>query len=415
MDTFNILAILITIAALLGWLNHHFVKLPSSIGLMLLSLVFSLIFVILGKLNVFSEEPLRRILLDLDLDHTLLHGMLGAMLFAGALHLDISDLIGRKYIIGLLATTGVFISTLIVGCISWWVLGWLGLAVDFIYCLLFGALISPTDPIAVGAILRKAGIPKSLESKIGGESLFNDGVGVVLFLTILEVASGHNVTTGSVAKLLAVEVVGGLVYGGVIGWIVYMMLKSIDNYQVEILLTLAIVTGAYALAHQLHVSGPLAMVVAGLLIGNHGRRFAMSDRTRERLDTFWELVDEIMNAVLFVIIGAEVIIITYTANFFMAGLIAIPLVLFARWVSVGIPTLLLKTKRTFSRHIIKILTWSGLRGGISVALALSLPQGPERSLFLAMTYMVVIFSIVVQGLSVGRFVRHLSSRDGQAG
>ncbi len=415
MDTFNILAIFITIAALLGSLNHHFLKLPSSIGLMMLSLVFSLIFVILGKLNVFSEEPLRRILLDLDLDHTLLHGMLGAMLFAGALHLDISDLIGRKYIIGLLATTGVFISTLIVGCISWWVLGWLGLAVDFIYCLLFGALISPTDPIAVGAILRKAGIPKSLESKIGGESLFNDGVGVVLFLTILEVASGHNVTTGSVAKLLAVEVVGGLVYGGVIGWIVYMMLKSIDNYQVEILLTLAIVTGAYALAHQLHVSGPLAMVVAGLLIGNHGRRFAMSDRTRERLDTFWELVDEIMNAVLFVIIGAEVLVITYTANFFVAGLIAIPLVLFARWVSVGIPTLLLKTKRTFSRHIIKILTWSGLRGGISVALALSLPQGPERSLFLAMTYMVVIFSIVVQGLSVGRFVRHLSSRDGQAG
>ena len=415
MDTFNILAILITIAALLGWLNHHFVKLPSSIGLMLLSLVFSLIFVILGKLNVFSEEPLRRILLDLDLDHTLLHGMLGAMLFAGALHLNIDDLLGRKYIIGLLATTGVFISTLIIGCISWWVLGRLGLAVEFSYCLLFGALISPTDPIAVGAILRKAGIPKSLESKIGGESLFNDGVGVVLFLTILEVASGHNVTTASVARLLAVEVVGGLAYGGVIGWIVYMMLKSIDNYQVEILLTLAIVTGAYALAHQLHVSGPLAMVVAGLLIGNHGRRFAMSDRTRERLDTFWELVDEIMNAVLFVIIGAEVIIITYTANFFMAGLIAIPLVLFARWVSVGIPTLILKTKRTFSRHIIKILTWSGLRGGISVALALSLPQGPERSLFLAMTYMVVIFSIMVQGLSVGRFVRHLSSRDGQAG
>jgi CPA1 family monovalent cation:H+ antiporter len=414
MDAFTILAIFITIAALLGWLNQRLLKLPGTIGLMVLSLLFSMIFVVLGKLNVIPVEPLRQLLLQLDFDRTLLHGMLGAMLFAGALHLDIDDLLGRKYIIGLLATTGVLISTLIVGCLSWLLLGVLGMAIDFGYCLLFGALISPTDPIAVGAIMRKAGIPGSLESKIRGESLFNDGVGVVLFLTILEAVSGHHVTAGGVIKLLVIEVFGGLAYGGLVGWIVYKMLKSIDNYEVEILLTLAIVTGAYALALQLHISGPLAMVVAGLLIGNRGRRFAMSERTRDRLDTFWELVDEIMNAILFVIIGAEVIIITFKSGYVVAGLIAIPMVLLARWISVSVPTVLLKTRRTFSQHVIKILTWSGLRGGISVALALSLPQSPERPVFLAMTYLVVVFSIVVQGLTVGRFVRHLHARDGQA-
>ncbi len=411
MDAFSALAALTTIAAVFSWLNHKFIKLPNTIGLMVLSLGFSLALVILGKLYAVAAEPLRQMLVEVDLDRTLLHGMLGAMLFAGALHLNIDNLLNRKYIIGLLATTGVVLSTLLVGFASWWILGVLGFSIDMIYCFLFGALISPTDPIAVGAILRKAGIPVSLESKISGESLFNDGVGVVVFLTLLEATTGHHVSAGGIVTLLAVEVIGGLMFGAVVGWIAYLMLKSIDNYQVEILLTLAIVTGGYALANRLHVSGPLAMVVAGLLIGNHGRRFAMSDKTRERLDAFWELTDEFLNAVLFVIIGAEVIVITYTRNFFLAGVIAIPLVLFARWISVSIPILILRKRRTFSRHVIKILTWSGLRGGISVALALSLPRGPERTLFVAMTYIIVIFSIVVQGLTVGRFVRHLYSRD----
>lgn len=415
MNAFTILAVLTTLAAIFSWLNHRFIRLPNTIGLMVLSLAFSLCLVILGKLHPPAAEPLRRMLLGMEFDRTLLHGMLGAMLFAGALHLNINDLLGRRYIIGLLATMGVITSTAVVGLVSWGLLGALGFSVDLIHCFLFGALISPTDPIAVGAILRKAGIPKTLEIKISGESLFNDGIGVVVFLTLLEASGGHNVSAGGVAGLLAVEVIGGLAFGGCIGWIVYLMLKSIDSYEVEILLTLAIVTGGYALAQSLHISGPLAMVVAGLLIGNHGRSFAMSDKTRERLDAFWELTDEFLNAVLFVIIGAEVIVITYTADYLQAGLIAIPLVLFARWISVGIPIVALGKRRAFSRHVIKILTWSGLRGGISVALALSLPKGPERSLFVAITYVIVVFSIVVQGLTVGRFVRHLYARESGRG
>ena len=410
MDAFHILAVLVTIAALFSWLNHHFLHLPKTIGLMVLSLGFSLLLVILGKAIGGLEVPLRRMLEDIDFDRTLLHGMLGALLFAGALHLNINDLRGQKYVIGLLATTGVLVSTAVVGCGAWWILHRLGVSIDFVSCLLFGALISPTDPIAVGAILLKAGIPKTLETKISGESLFNDGIGVVVFLTLLEVTSGHHVSAGGIATLLAVEVAGGILFGAVLGWVVYMMLKSIDSYEVEILLTLAIVTGGYVLAQKLYVSGPLAMVVAGLLIGNRGRSFAMSEKTRERLDAFWELTDEFLNAVLFVIIGAEVILIRYTTSSFLAGVTAIPLVLLARWISVNIPILILKRRRAFSPHVVKILTWSGLRGGISVALALSLPKGPERSLFVAMTYMVVVFSIAVQGLTVGRFVRHLYSR-----
>jgi CPA1 family monovalent cation:H+ antiporter len=410
MDAFTILAILLTIAALFSWLNHRFIKLPNTIGLMVLSLFFSLGLVIVGRLFHVTQDPMRQLLLELDFDRTLLHGMLGAMLFAGALHLDINDLKGHKYIIGLLATTGVVISTLLIGAASWLILGALGFTIDFIYCLLFGALISPTDPIAVGAILRRAGLPRSLETKITGESLFNDGAGVVVFLVLLESTGGHAVSASAVLALLGIEIIGGLLYGGIVGWTVYLMLKSIDSYEVEILLTLAIVTGGYALAPVLHVSGPLAMVVAGLLIGNRGRTLAMSERTRERLDSFWELMDEFLNAVLFVIIGAEIIIITITANYLLAGLIAIPLVLLVRWISVSVPIIAMRKRKIFSRHVIKILTWSGLRGGISVAMALSLPKGPERDLFVAMTYIVVIFAIVVQGLSVGKFVRYLYSR-----
>jgi CPA1 family monovalent cation:H+ antiporter len=410
MDAFSILAALTSIAAVFSWLNHRFIRLPNTIGLMVLSLVFSLALVILSKTFSVAVDPFRDMLTEVDFDRTLLNGVLGAMLFAGALHIDIDDLLDRKYLIGLLATTGVVISTAVVGLASWWILHRLGFSVALINCFLFGALISPTDPIAVGAILRKAGIPKSLETKISGESLFNDGISVVVFLTLLEVSSGHAVSAGGIVKLLAVEVVGGLAFGTALGWFVYLMLKSIDSYQVEILLTLAIVTGGYALAQRLHVSGPIAMVVAGLLIGNRGRSLAMSDQTRVRLDAFWELVDEFLNAVLFVTIGAEIIVITYTGNYFLAGVIAIPLVLAARWISVSIPVLALRKRRNFSRHVIKILTWSGLRGGISVALALSLPKGPERSLFVAMTYVVVVFSIVVQGLTVGRFVKRLQEK-----
>ena len=427
MSTFDLLAILITLAAVLGWVNHRVLRLPATIGLMVLSMVFSLALVALGKAGVADLGFLIGALEGVDFDEALLNGMLGALLFAGALHIKIDDLRNHKWVISLLATLGVLLSTFLVGGGAWFLFRWLGLEVPFVFALLFGALISPTDPIAVGSILRKVGVPKTLLVKITGESLFNDGVGVVLFVLILEVAAGGGghgaaaagaheavvsggISATEVLNLLAVEVVGGLLFGGIMGWVVYRMLRSVDAYQVEILLTLALVTGGYALAQALHVSGPLAMVVAGLLIGNRGRALAMSETTVQHLDSFWELTDDFLNSVLFVMIGIEVLILDLGPGFLAAGLLSIPLVLSARFISVGVPIQLLKVFRDFSPHAIKILTWSGLRGGISVALALSLPPGEARDLLVAVTYVVVTFSIVVQGLTVGPVVQKLAGR-----
>jgi len=406
MKLFNILAILITLSAVFSYINHRFIRLPTTIGVMAISLLASLGLIALGSLGFGLEENARILLNSIDFDETLLHGMLSFLLFAGALHVNLVDLSRQKYIISTLATLGVIGSTFIIGFASWWVLGWLSINLPFIYCLLFGALISPTDPIAVMGILKKARVPASLETKITGESLFNDGVAVVVFLVILEIATGtQGVTVASVAGLFIKEALGGLVFGLLIGAIAYWMLKSVENYQVEILITLALVTGGFALADTLHLSGPIAIVVAGLLIGNHGRMLAMSDEVRDHLDKFWELVDEILNAVLFVMIGLEVLILTFNRSYLLAGIILIPLLLAARFICVGIPVVLLKPFRTFSPHVIKILTWGGLRGGISVALALSLPAGPNREAILAVTYIIVVFSIIVQGLTIGKLVK----------
>jgi CPA1 family monovalent cation:H+ antiporter len=415
MKLFNILAILITLSAGFSYINHRFIRLPTTIGLMAIALLVSLGLIALEPLGFGLKEDARLLLNSIDFDETLLHGMLSFLLFAGALHVNLADLARQKYIIGTLATLGVIGSTFIVGFTSWWVLGWLGIELPFIYCLLFGALISPTDPIAVMGILKRAGVPESLETKITGESLFNDGVAVALFLVILEVATGtRGITAASVAALFLKEAVGGLIFGLLIGTIAYWMLKSVENYQVEILITLALVTGGFALADVLHLSGPIATVVAGLLIGNHGRMLAMSDEVRDHLDKFWELVDEILNAVLFVLIGLEVLILTFNRAYIFAGIILIPLLLAVRFVCVGIPVVILKRFRTFSPHVIKILTWGGLRGGISVALALSLPAGANREAILAVTYAIVVFSIIVQGLTIGKLVQRnkgLSNED----
>jgi len=359
LGTFNLLALLITLAAVFGWLNHRYVRLPATIGLMIISMVFSLCLVALGKAGFTGTFVMTRALEGVDFDTALLHGMLGALLFAGALHVNLNDLLEQKWVILLLASVGVLISTVLVGLGTYLLLTWLGFEVPLLFAFLFGALISPTDPIAVGAILRKAGVPRSLLIKITGESLFNDGIGVVLFLLLLELVAGGGGhapvgggtgSTGSahtlvgptlgdegfasqVLNLLGVEVVGGVLFGAVMGWVVYRMLKAVDAYQVEILLTLSVVTGGYALAHALHVSGPLAMVVAGILIGNRGRALAMSEETVRHLDSFWELVDEFLNAVLFVMIGIEILILDYAPGYVLAGVLAIPLVLGARWVS----------------------------------------------------------------------------------
>jgi len=406
MKLFNILAILITLSAGFSYINHRFIRLPKTIGLMIMALLVSLGLVLLGPFSFGLKAEAQRLLANIDFDETLLHGMLSFLLFAGALHVNLADLAKQKWIIGLLATVSVLGSTFGIGFISRWVLGILGIEMPLIDCLLFGALISPTDPIAVLGILKKAGVPESLETKITGESLFNDGVAVVIFLIFLEIATGaRQVTTASVLGLFAKEALGGVGFGLIIGWIAYWMLKSIDDYQVEVLITLALVTGGFALADELHLSGPIAIVVAGLLIGNHGRLLAMSDQVRDHLDKFWELVDEVLNGVLFVLIGLEVLALTFSREYFIAGVLFIPLLLSVRLISVGFPVLIMRRFREFSPRVVTILTWGGLRGGISVALALSLPPGKNRELILAITYIIVVFSIIVQGLTIGKLVK----------
>jgi len=405
MKLFNILAVLITLSAVFSYLNHRFIKLPTTIGVMAISLLGSLGIAVLGPLGFSLDRDALRLINSIDFDETLLHGMLSFLLFAGALHIDLDRLARQKWIIGTLATAGTIGSTFIIGILAWLVLDRLDIGLPLIHCLLFGVLISPTDPIAVLGILKKAGVPESLETKICGESLFNDGVAVVVFLVLLQIAAGgHNITAGTVAWLFATETLGGIVYGLVIGAIAYAMLKSVDNYQVEVLITLALVAGGYALGDALHLSGPIATVVAGLLIGNHGRLLAMSDRTRSHLDTFWELVDEVLNVVLFVLIGLEVLVLSWNYRYLVAGALLIPLLLLSRFVSVALPIVVMRRFRTFSPNVIKILTWGGLRGGISVALALSLPPGRHRDIILPITYAVVVFSIIVQGLTVGKLV-----------
>lgn len=408
MSEFDAISVLVTMAALFAWLNHRYVRLPTTIGLMLIALVLSLTLVVLGRLGLATVDPFLEFVAAVDFDEAVLHGMLGALLFAGALHVDLSDLRRQMGVIALLATVGVLTSSAVTGLLSFLLFGWLGLGVPLLVCLLFGAIVSPTDPIAVGAILRKAGVPPSLLAKITGESLFNDGVGVVVFLLALDLADDRGEATVLEAlRLFGVEVVGGLLYGAVVGWLAYQMLRRVDRYAVEILLTLAIVTGGYALAGHLHLSGPLAMVVAGLLLGNRGRAFAMSETTRTRLDDFWELADEFLNAVLFVLIGVEVVAVEFSEAVLAAGGLCIPAVLLARGISVALPVALLRPVRSFSPHAVKLLTWSGLKGGISVALALSLPPGPHRQLLVTATYLVVCFSILAQGLSVGPLVKRL--------
>ncbi|MEM7144818.1 MAG: sodium:proton antiporter [Verrucomicrobiota bacterium] len=406
MEAFDITAILITLAALFGYLNYRFLKLPTTIAIMLMSLVVALLIILFGSSSGFITTAATKIVSGIDFNEVLMEGMLCFLLFAGALHVNLNDLANQKFVILLMATVGVLISTAIVGFASYYLFQALSLNIPLIHCLLFGALISPTDPVAVLGILKQAGVPKSLETKITGESLFNDGVGVVVFITILKVATHQEELSAQlILHEFTVEALGGIAFGLALGALGFYLLKSIDNYQVEVLITLAVVTGGYSLAMALHISGPLAMVVAGLMIGNHGRALAMSQTTRKRLDVFWELVDEVLNAVLFVLIGLELLIIQWTPTALVAGLIAIPLVLTARLIAVSTPVSILRFFRSFDPGTIRMLTWGGLRGGISVALVLALPQGPERDLFLTITYIVVIFSIAVQGLTLNRLAK----------
>ena len=411
MSLFELIALLLSFAALFGYLNTRYLKLPTTIGIMLISLVFSLIFVVVGQFAPAIQLFAADIVGQIDFEDALLDVMLCYLLFAGALHVDLSDLAQQKWAIMLMATVGVILSTFLVGTAAFFLMPVFGFEINYIYCLLFGALISPTDPVAVLGILKKAGVGKSLETKITGESLFNDGVGVVVFLALLGIATGkHEFSAVYIGELFAIEVLGGIVFGAALGLLGYYLLKKIDNYQVEVLITLAMVTGGYALASHLHLSGPLAMVVAGLMIGNHGRLLAMSDTTREHIDLFWELLDEILNALLFALIGLELLVVAnqFSVGTFILGVIMIVVVLLCRAAAVSVPIMALRPFRGFSEGVIKMMTWGGLRGGISVALALALPEEAGRGIFLKITYMIVIFSIAVQGLTVGRLYRRIN-------
>ncbi len=410
MSAFELASILLAIAALLGFVNQRFLKLPTTIGIMLITMGFSISLIVLGQFLPSVPLAATQIISQIDFNETLLDVMLSFLLFAGALHVDLSDLARQKRIIAFMATLSVLISTFLIGSAVYYLLPVFHIHLSYLHCLLFGALISPTDPVAVLGILKNAGAPNTLRTKITGESLFNDGVGVVVFLALLGIATGHGeLSVEYIGKLFVIEVLGGIIFGALLGAFAYYLLKNIDNYQVEVLITLAVVTGGYSLAHQLHTSGPLAMVVAGLMIGNHGRALAMSDTTRQHLDLFWQLIDEILNAVLFTLIGLELLIIPFTSKTLLLGVICIPLVIAARFIAVGVPVTLLKPWRKFSRGVIIILTWAGLRGGISVALALSLPESAGRSTFLALTYIIVVFSLTAQGLTIKPLCQYLAS------
>jgi len=407
---FDAAAALLGLAALFGYLNHKYLRLPRTIGLVIIALAASLAVLGLDALapGLDIGVSVREVMLEIDFSETLMQGMLSFLLFAGALHVDLSELASRKWAIGSMATLGLLMSTAIVGLAMWGVFALVGLDLPLIYCLLFGALISPTDPVAVLGILKTTRVPPSLEAKIAGESLFNDGVGVVVFTVILGIASaGADVGAGEVAWLFLQEAVGGALLGLATGMLVYYAMRRIDEYNLEVILTLALVTVTYQAAQALHLSGPIAVVVAGLLIGNHGTRFAMSDETREHLLNFWTLVDEILNALLFLLIGLEVLVIATGLPHLIAAAFAIPIVLGARFLSVGLPIMVLGTFREFTTGAIRMLTWGGLRGGISVALALSLPASEEKTIIVAVCYAVVVFSIVVQGLTVGPLARRI--------
>ncbi len=409
---FELVAILVTLTALLGWVNERWIGVVPVVGVTLGGLLFSLALLAFGKLHLLGVEGTfaREVMGGLDFNELLLNGLLGAMLFAGALGVEVNALMEQRVMVLLLATVGVVISTFLVGTLVWVAARAVGVPLPFVYALLFGALISPTDPVAVLAVLNRVHAPEDLRVLISGESLFNDGVGVVVFTAILGVLVSGATSPAEVAELFAWEAIGGLVYGLVLGYGAYLLLKQVDQHTVEVMITLAVVTGGYALATRLHTSGPLAMVVAGLLVGNRGRAFAMSETTRDHLDKFWIVVDETLNAILFLIIGLEVIALELSWRLVVAGLVAIPIVLAARLASVGLPISVVRIRRAVKPYTVRILTWSGLRGGIAIALALSIPPAPERDLVLAITYVVVVFSILVQGLTVERLVRRRVAR-----
>jgi len=414
MTIFEIGALLLGLSAAFGFINHKVLKLPHTIGLVIIALLASGVAIAADLVfpQVGISATVTNTLNTIDFDETLLKGMLSFLLFAGAVHVDLEELAQRKWAIGMMATLGVVASTFMIGTAMWLIMSLLGQPIAFIWALVFGALITPTDPVAVLGLLKTVKIPPLLKAKIAGESLFNDGVGVVVFTIMVALAmtgtgdAGHGGEMGvlAIGKLFLLEAGGGAVLGIVGGMVAFWAMRQIDEHNIEVLITLALVMVIYAIAIRLHLSGPIAVVIAGLFIGNHGAKFAMSSNTRKHVFQFWELIDEILNSVLFLLVGLEVLVISRDISYLPVALLAIPVALLARNISVAIPIKLLSIREKFERGSISILTWGGLRGGISVALALSLPDVPEKPGILAATYAVVVFSIIVQGLTMKKLV-----------
>jgi CPA1 family monovalent cation:H+ antiporter len=412
MNAFDTAAVLVVIAAATGYINHRFLKLPATTGTLAVALVGSLVVVAIDTAvpGWHLQALLTGFLGEIDFNEALMHGMLCFLLFAGSLHIDLEGLLAQKWTIGALATVGMLLSTAIVGVLTWWVFRLVGVDAPFVVCLVFGALISPTDPSAVLGLLKELKAPPSLEAQIAGESLFNDGIAVVVFFALVSVAglSGAadieaiTVSAAGLTGFFVREVVGGAALGLGLGYVGYRALKSLDDHPLELLITLALVMFMYSLSFWIHVSGPIAVVVAGLLIGNPGRKFAMSQRTREHVDAFWQMVDEILNAVLFLLLGLEVFAVPAGPSIVFVSLLMVPVVLAARFLSVSVPITAMSLRSRYRRGLVPVLTWCGLRGGISVAMMLSLPRFPARDYLLACTYAVVVFSILAQGLTVRR-------------
>lgn len=403
MELYYSFSALIVLASIFSYLNYRFLKLPSTIGIMVIAIVVSIFLVSFGETvlpRTFGH--LHNLMSSIDFTEVLMGAMLNFLLFAGGIHINIDDLKEQLRPVLIFSTLGVVISTFVVGFGMFYILPFLGINLPFIYCLLFGALISPTDPVAVLSILKQANVSKSLETKVAGESLFNDGMAVVVFTVVLQLAVGNEVDLGveSIGLLLLKEAGGGLLLGVILGWVTSRLMREVDDYIISVLVTLSVVMGGYLIARQMHISGPLTMVAAGLFMGNFNVKFKMKSITQDYLIKFWELIDEILNAVLFLFIGFELLVIKDLNHFMIPGLVAIVVVLVARLVSIYGPTKFMK--RTFSPQTVKVLVWGGIRGGVSIALALSIPKNEYSTIVLSITYCVVVFSIIVQGLTIGK-------------
>lgn len=412
MELYYSLSVLIVLASFFAYFNVRFLKLPSTIGIMVLAMAVSIFLVVFGNIFPNTLNRISSLIAGFDFTELLMGAMINFLLFAGAIHINLKDLKEQRTPIVVFSTVSVVISTFVVGTLLYLLLPFLKLELPYIYCLLFGALISPTDPVAVLSILKQANVRKSLETKIAGESLFNDGIAVVVFAVILQIAQDqrYDPSLAHITWLLIKEAGGGFILGVALGIGAARAMRKIDDYKVSVLITLAVVMGGYLIASHLHFSGPLTMVFAGLIIGNFKKKSAMSPVTKDYLDKFWELNDEIFNAVLFLFIGFDLLMIKDINNYWKAGMVCVIIVLSARLLAIWLPTLFIKFKEKFDRGTIKILVWGGLRGGVSIALALSIDNGPYKNDILAITYFVVVFSIIVQGLSIGKVATRILAK-----